>query len=83
MDIYIRYRGHDVLYRHVEVPTGCRVYYGDADLQQIFAQTHTLPSAIFGSESLLQVHSKFCAIFFVRLRVHSEIAEEILLGLFN
>ena len=55
MDVYIRYRGNDVLYRHVEAPSGCRVYYGDADSQLIFVQTHTLPSGMYGSDLLCQV----------------------------
>lgn len=55
MEIYIRYRGQLVKAIHVTNQTGCRVHFGDANLQLIAMAAHELPSAVFGPESLHQV----------------------------
>ena len=55
MDIFIYYRGKVVIHEIVTMPTGCRLHYGDANLQLIAKQTHQLPSGVFGSDSLHQV----------------------------
>nr|CAB3256921.1 IRF-like-4 interferon regulatory factor like protein [Phallusia mammillata] len=60
MEIYIRYRGSNVMACHVTEPKGCRVHYGDASLQHIASATHQLPSAVFGSVSLRQIELVDC-----------------------